>query len=135
VSINVANLYINISLDALLNFHTKSFQMQPVNTMPPATMKMEASTKPMHTTSPGLDVYRASIVLIGYTVSTLLYSLAIRITPSSLLVTIPLCMLAFSIPDLMAIVLLKSPHPIMERFLLNLIGPLSSACVFLLLLR
>jgi hypothetical protein len=100
--------------------------------MPQATTKPEVS---MNATSSGLDIYRASIVLVGYAVSTLLYSLAIRITPSSLPVTIPLCTLAFMIPDLMAIMLLKSPHPIVERFLLNLVGPLSSACVLLLFVK
>ena len=103
--------------------------------MSQATAQQGPATTPDRKPSAGFEGCRPLIVLVGYITSTLLYSLALRLTPSSLLVTIPLCMLAFSIPDLMAIVLLKSPHPLMERFLLNLIGPLSSACVLLLLVK
>jgi len=87
-------------------------------------MTMAGKNKPNMQTYEGL---RPLIILIGYAISVLVYWLAIR--ASSLVAICPLCMLAFLIPDLMAIKLLGSPHPIMERFLLNLVGPWSTAIV------
>ena len=95
-----------------------------------AGKRTEASSKPTH--KPGMQSYeglRPLIILVGYAISALVYWLAIR--TSSLLAICPLCMLAFLIPDLMAIRLLGSPHPMMERLLLNLVGPWSTAIVLI----
>lgn len=89
-------------------------------------MTMAGENKPGMQTYEGL---RPLIVLVGYAISVLVYWLAIRAL--SLLAIRPLCMLAFLIPDLMAIKLLGSPHPMMERFLLNLVGPWSTAIVLI----
>lgn len=93
-----------------------------------ATTKTDTSTKPTRKTYAG---FRPLIVLVGYAISTLFYFLAIRIAPSSSLGVFPPCMLAFLLPDLMAIKLLGSPHPVAERFLLNLVGPWSTAIVLI----
>jgi len=85
---------------------------------------------------PGMQTYeglRPLIILVGYAISVLLYSLAIG--ASSFLAIFPLCMLAFLIPDLMVITSLGQPHPVAERFLLNWVGPWSTACVLVQLLK
>jgi len=87
---------------------------------------MAGKNKPNMQTYEGL---RPLIVLVGYAISVPVYWLAIR--ASSLLAICSLCMLAFLIPDLMAIKLLGSPHPMTERFLLNLVGPWSTAIVLI----
>jgi hypothetical protein len=71
---------------------------------------------------------RPLIVLFAYILSTSLYLLALRIGSSSQVIVNILHMLGFLIPDIMVIKLLGSPHPVVERFLLNFVGPLSLAC-------
>jgi hypothetical protein len=70
---------------------------------------------------------RPLIVLFAYILSTSLYLLALRIGSSSQVVVNILHMLGFLLPDVMVIKLLGSPHPVVERFLLNFVGPLSLA--------
>jgi hypothetical protein len=81
-------------------------------------------------TRPSLNRYRPLIVLVAYMLSTSLYLLALRVGSSSQVVVSILHMLGFLIPDVMVIKLLGSPHPVVERFLLNFVGPLSLACAF-----
>jgi hypothetical protein len=88
----------------------------------------DASVKPTHATTPGLDRYRPWIILFAYILSTSIYFLALHVASTSQLGNSLLCMLGFLAPDVMVIKLLGSPQPGMERLLLNYVGPFSTAC-------
>lgn len=97
-------------------------------------MNSRTSTKPTQLTSHGPHRYQSLIVLGAYTLATSLYLIALRYTEGYVMITIPLCWMAWLLPDLMVIKLLGDPHPVMDRILLNLVGPWSSAFFLQLLL-
>lgn len=86
-------------------------------------------------TSHGYRKFRSLIVLGAYTLATSLYLIALRIPRDNQTIVSLLCFLGWLLPDVMVIKLLGHPHPGIERFLLNFVGPISSASLLQLLLR
>lgn len=72
--------------------------------------------------------HRSLVALAAYVISTGLYLIGLRVALRNQLAVAPFCFLAWLLPDLMAIKMQGRPHPAVERILLNLVGPWSSAC-------
>jgi hypothetical protein len=118
-----------------LSLSLQAKSIPSINTMSNAAPSTAAPEKLPPAMISGSHRYRPLVVLLGYIVSTSLYLSSLHIASSSRLAVCSLCMLAFGIPDIMAIKLLGRPYPIVERLLLNLIGPWSSACTLYFVLK
>lgn len=124
----IYNTHLLICLHFLLS--RESLSSSSRNMMDP-----RSSSNPVQLTSHGPHKYRSLIVLSAYTLATSLYLIAIHTASGILMITIPLCSMAWLLPDLMVIKLLGHPHPMMARILLNYVGPFSSAVLLKILLR